>query len=41
MLPRNTLGKAQMRKLKIYEGTDHPYAAQTPVPLELDDTATR
>jgi len=41
MLPRNTLGKAQLRKLKIYEGNEHPYAAQNPVALELDDTASR
>lgn len=41
MLPRNTLGKAQMRKLKIYTGTSHPHAAQNPSPLELDDTASR
>jgi large subunit ribosomal protein L13 len=41
MLPRNTLGKAQLRKLKIYTGNEHPYSAQNPVALELDDTATR
>lgn len=41
MLPRNTLGKAQFRKLKIYTGTDHPHGAQSPVTLELDDTASR
>jgi large subunit ribosomal protein L13 len=41
MLPRNTLGKAQLTKLKIYAGAEHPHAAQNPVTLELDDTATR
>ena len=41
MLPRNTLGKAQLTKLKIYSGAEHPHAAQNPVPLELDDTASR
>jgi large subunit ribosomal protein L13 len=41
MLPRNTLGKAQLTKLKIYAGAEHPHAAQNPVALELDDTATR
>ena len=41
MLPRNALGKAQLRKLKIYEGTEHPHAAQQPATLVLDDTATR
>jgi large subunit ribosomal protein L13 len=41
MLPRNTLGKAQLTKLKIYPGAEHPHAAQNPVTLELDDTANR
>ncbi len=35
MLPRNPLGRAMMRKLKIYAGGEHPHAAQQPVPLEL------
>lgn len=30
MLPRNTLGEQQMRKLKLYSGPDHPHAAQQP-----------
>src|SRR5690606_27497181 len=30
MLPRTALGKQQLRKLKIYDGTDHPHAAQNP-----------
>jgi large subunit ribosomal protein L13 len=33
MLPRNTLGVQQLRKLKIYAGTDHPHEAQQPEPL--------
>jgi large subunit ribosomal protein L13 len=41
MLPRNTLGRAQFKKLKIYVGAEHPHGAQSPAPLELDDTATR
>jgi large subunit ribosomal protein L13 len=41
MLPRTTLGKQQMTKLKIYAGAEHPHTAQNPVTLELDDTATR
>lgn len=32
MLPRNRLARAQMKKLKIYAGTEHPHAAQNPVP---------
>jgi large subunit ribosomal protein L13 len=30
MLPRNRLGVQQLRKLKIYAGTDHPHQAQRP-----------
>lgn len=33
MLPKNSLGAAQLRKLKIYTGGDHPHAAQDPRPL--------
>ncbi len=33
MIPKNKLGDAQMRKLKIYAGSDHPHAAQMPLPL--------
>ena len=33
MLPRNQLGAQQLRKLKIYAGTDHPHQAQRPEPL--------
>ncbi len=33
MLPRNKLGVQQLRKLKIYAGTDHPHEAQQPEPL--------
>ena len=28
MLPKNTLGRAMFRKLKVYAGTEHPHAAQ-------------
>ena len=35
MLPKNKLADAQLRKLKIYAGTEHPHAAQAPKPLEL------
>lgn len=30
MLPKNTLGRAQLRKLKVYAGPDHPHTAQNP-----------
>jgi len=33
MLPKNTVGRAQLLKLKIYAGPEHPHAAQQPVPF--------
>ncbi len=33
MLPRNKLGRAQLRKLKIYAGAQHPHEAQQPVQM--------
>lgn len=41
MLPRNTLGRAQFKKMKVYVGTDHPHGAQKPALLQIDDTASR
>lgn len=35
MLPRNRLGRAQLKKLKVYGGAEHPHAAQQPEPLAL------
>ncbi len=35
MLPRTRLGRAQLRKLKIYAGPDHPHEAQKPAPMEV------
>jgi large subunit ribosomal protein L13 len=35
MLPRNRLGRAQITKLKIYAGPEHPHEAQAPKPLPL------
>lgn len=34
MLPKNSLGRAMARKLQVYEGPEHPHAAQRPVPLK-------
>lgn len=34
MLPRNKLGRAQLKKLKIYAGAEHPHEAQNPAALE-------
>ncbi|MDO9558391.1 MAG: 50S ribosomal protein L13 [Syntrophales bacterium] len=35
MLPKNSLGRAMLKKLKIYAGSDHGHAAQCPQTLEL------
>ena len=35
MLPRNKLGRAQLTKLKIYTGPEHPHEAQAPKPFPL------
>ncbi len=35
MLPKNSLGRQMLRKLKIYAGPKHPHDAQNPTPLEL------
>ena len=35
MLPRNKLGRAQLTKLKIYAGPEHPHEAQAPTTLEV------
>jgi large subunit ribosomal protein L13 len=36
MLPRNRLGRQQLRKLKIYAGPEHPHQAQQPAVMEVD-----
>jgi len=35
MLPKNTLGRAMLKKLKIYSGPEHPHDAQCPRVLEI------
>ena len=35
MLPKNSLGRRQLKKLKIYKGADHPHEAQQPEILEI------
>jgi large subunit ribosomal protein L13 len=35
MMPKTRLGRAQMKKLRIYAGDEHPHQAQQPKPLEL------
>lgn len=36
MLPKNTLGRAQLKKLKAYGGADHPHQAQSPRQITLE-----
>lgn len=36
MIPRNRLGRAQLTKLKVYAGPDHPHQAQQPKTLEIE-----
>jgi len=36
MLPKNTLGRQMLKKLKIYAGPEHPHAAQSPQPLAVE-----
>ncbi len=36
MLPKNTLGRAQGMKLKVYAGPEHPHVAQNPRKIELE-----
>ncbi len=35
MLPKTTLGRKQLTKLKVYAGPEHPHAAQNPTPIDL------
>ncbi|CAB1274450.1 50S ribosomal protein L13 [Candidatus Nitrosacidococcus tergens] len=35
MLPKNPLGRAMFRKLKVYGNADHPHTAQQPQPLNI------
>lgn len=35
MLPKNSLGRRQGKKLKVYAGPEHPHEAQQPEPLEV------
>ena len=35
MMPKNPLGRAMLRKLKVYAGAEHPHSAQQPVEINL------
>ncbi|GAA1887483.1 50S ribosomal protein L13 [Lapillicoccus jejuensis] len=39
MLPKNSLARQQLTKLKVYAGPTHPHAAQQPVPFEITQVA--
>jgi large subunit ribosomal protein L13 len=39
MLPKNTLGRAQLKKLKVYAGPEHPHIAQKPQPFQIKQVA--
>jgi large subunit ribosomal protein L13 len=39
MLPHNTLGRAQLSKLKVYAGPEHPHQAQQPTPYTIGQVA--
>ena len=35
MLPKNRIGRQMLKKLKVYEGADHPHTSNTPTPMKL------
>lgn len=39
MMPKTRLGRAQMKKLRIYTGSEHPHEAQQPQPLNVEEKA--
>ncbi len=39
MLPKNSIGRAQLGKLKVYAGPEHPHQAQQPQPFEITQVA--
>lgn len=39
MVPKTTLGRAQLAKLKVYAGAEHPHTAQQPKPFEITQVA--
>jgi large subunit ribosomal protein L13 len=39
MLPKNTLGREQLKKLKVYVGAEHPHQAQQPRPYQISQIA--
>ncbi|MFZ5868960.1 MAG: 50S ribosomal protein L13 [Actinomycetota bacterium] len=39
MLPKNSLGRQMLRKLKVYAGPEHPHSAQKPQPFQITQVA--
>ncbi|KJS57499.1 50S ribosomal protein L13 [Streptomyces rubellomurinus] len=39
MIPKNSLGRQMLSKLKVYSGPVHPHTAQQPVPFEITQVA--
>ena len=39
MLPKTTLGRQMLRKLKVYAGPEHPHSAQQPQPFQITQVA--
>jgi large subunit ribosomal protein L13 len=39
MIPKNTLGRQQLSKLKVYRGAEHPHGAQQPQPFAITQVA--
>ena len=39
MLPKNSLARQQLSKLKVYAGDVHPHQSQQPVPFEITQVA--
>ncbi len=39
MLPKNRIARQQLKKLKVYAGSEHPHQAQQPVPFEIAQIA--
>ena len=40
MLPKNRLGRRQLKKLKVYVGGEHPHAAQQPAPIAIKGSSS-
>jgi large subunit ribosomal protein L13 len=41
MLPKGRLGRAQIKKLQVYAGAEHPHVAQQPQPVDMSHAKAR